>query len=224
MPDLKDKVPDSKDVTTVVDTNTVVEVVDKVTEVKVLTQVEIDAILAENAKLKKDTSGLDKKITELYKEQKAREELEELKKKETMSIDEKKAYELDEKMKLIDEYQEKILQNNFKDFATEQLVKNGLSSTFAEYVMADSNAAIELKVAKFKDNLAQENINKQKAKVTANSHTTTANQGVGEDLDKETLMRKEIDELMKNGNRDDAIKKQFMLKQIRRENEARNVK
>ena len=186
-------------------------------DVKVLTPDEIDAIIADNVKLKQATSGLDKKVSELLNEKKAINELEEIRKKEAMTAQEKTDYEMKERLKVIDDYEKKILVSNFKEYANEKLTESGLSSSYIDLIMGESNAEIELKVKKLKDNLEKEVINKQKDKVITNSYTPTGKQGIDGDLDKVTLMRKEIDNLLENGNNSEAVRKQFLLKQIQRE-------
>lgn len=196
--------------------DTKVEKVEVKEEKKALTQDEIDIILKENVKLKQATSGLDKKVSELLNEKKAQSELEERKKKEAMTVQEKKDYELSEKMKLIDNYEQKILSSNFKDYAIQKLSEVGLNSSFSEFVMGNSNAEIELKVQKFKENLDKEKIGKQKEKINSNSYSVTNNKGIEDDLDKETLMRKEIDSLIGNGDNGKALQLQFKLKEIQK--------
>jgi hypothetical protein len=196
------------------------EKVETKTEAKTLT---IEDLVKENERLKANESGLDKKVTELMKEKKARLELEEIKRKEAMTAQEKKDYEMAEKLKQIDDIQKKLANSELEKFAYEKLKENGLDISYSDFVMSGTNAEIELKVKKLKSNLEKEVIKTNKEKLGNNSFSVSGKTGIEGDLDKETLLRNRIEASLKNGDNENAIALQFQLKNIQKEKQKTNT-
>ena len=194
-----------------------------VEEKKTYSQDEIDNLIKENDKLKKDTSGLDRKVSELLKKDKARDELDELKKKEAMSEQEKRDYDTNERLKKLDDYENRIRESGLKEYAEKKLEEFGINRDFSEFVKGSSDAEIAVNVQKLKTRLENERLNVQKEKVKVNSYSVTNNNGIEADLDEETLLQNRIDSFRKANNTEDAIKLQFALKNLQREKRNKKI-